>query len=158
MYYISVCCLYCRWVELIFMMESRRVLWDVEWVALTGSCSYDGGPTRELVNFKEKFSSVWILDVVICEGLVASLLCFHLIPLWCSNLAHVALILELRQKTFTNLFLSCLTADFYWVISVLTLPDYLEKYTWNPLKYWSRCNNEICGLKAHTVPTTSCLA
>lgn len=30
MYYISLCCicLYCRYVELIFMMESRGVLWD----------------------------------------------------------------------------------------------------------------------------------
>lgn len=87
MYYISFCCicLYCRYLELIFMIDSCNVLWDdVDvWasqpeVALTENrmsfwLVWLWADNWELVNLKVEIlqCEIWILFLFFSEGLIA---------------------------------------------------------------------------------------
>lgn len=82
MYYISMCCicLYCRYVELIFMIESCDVLWDDVDVCGRASLSCTD---RKLYVFglcdcglragEVDIFTVWFLDITFSEGLTALL-------------------------------------------------------------------------------------
>lgn len=93
MYYISICCicLYCRYLDLIFMIESCNVLWDdvdvwasqpeLHWQKTV--CLWFVWLWADTENWWTKSINftVWILDIILSEGLICivGLVCFNFI-------------------------------------------------------------------------------